>query len=248
MQLNVFLERLSVSPFSGNFVVKGGFLISALTDMGQRTTMDLDATCIHCPFDQNEISRIMSEICSFPGNDDFSFRFISCEAIRERSDYPGLRVHLTATYETLKIPFSIDVTFGDVITPKAVRFTYPRIFDDGVINLMAYTLETVLAEKLESILRLNIINTRMRDFYDICLLSSTQEIDTERLSVALKRTCNRRGDAELIAKSDELLNAIEKSERMQKLWEFYRKQYPYAKDITWQTAFLRTKTLLDKVL
>ncbi len=246
--IECFLERLSKSRFCANFIVKGGILISAVTTIKQRTTMDLDTTCAGCRFDEEELAKMMREICALKGNDDFVFLFLSCGSIREKSDYVGFRVHLNAKYESIEAPLTIDVTTGDAITPRQRSFSYPRLFEEPPIEIYSYTIETVLAEKLEAILSLNVTNTRPRDFYDVYLLSSVVSIDEKILGEALLRTSARRGTEQNLMKVDDYLAAIKISSNIRTQWQRYVRIYPYARELDFDDIFMRIENLLHRIL
>ena len=189
-----FLNRLSVSEYKEKFVLKGGMLVAALVGLDNRATMDLDTTLKNLPLTPEAIEKALSEIFEINLNDDVKFRLKSISPIREDDIYGGYRVALDAIYETIVTPMTIDVSTGDVITPNAVQFSFTGIFDDELkFELWAYNIETVLAEKVETILRRSVFNTRPRDFYDAYILITTQKFDKAVFAEALEKTIEHRG-------------------------------------------------------
>jgi len=232
--LERLLERIALSPYRKNFIVKGGFLISAIVGLDTRATMDLDTTIKGFTLTHEIIREIFTEICSLEVEDDISFEIAGISDIREGDDYPGLRVSLKAVYPPIKGPLTVDVTTGDIITPREINFSFPLLFDDRRIGILSYNLETILAEKIETVLSRSIANTRPRDYYDIHVLYALRglEINKDLLRLALERTTKKRGSGYILAEYPEIMQAIRKSEELRKLWEKYQKDYPYAKDIS----------------
>lgn len=189
------LEGLSKSKWQPNVVVKGGMLISSLVGVASRTTMDLDTTVRGFDLTHESAESVFRQIAELASDDDWTFEFDRIEDIRETDDYPGIRVHLKALYPPMAVPLTIDVTTGDKITPAPIEYRYPLLFDEGSISLMTYTLETVLAEKLETVVSRGVANTRPRDFYDIHVLWKLwgEECDPATLKDALSATCEKRG-------------------------------------------------------
>lgn len=173
--LERLLERISLSPYKHNFILKGGFLISAIVGLDTRTTMDLDTTIKGFTLTHESIRNIFTEICAIDVDDDVIFEMGDISDIREGDDYPGVRVRLNANYTPISIPLTVDVTTGDIITPREIEYTFSLLFDDRSISILAYNLETVLAEKIETVLSRSTANTRPRDFYDIHILYSLRE-------------------------------------------------------------------------
>ena len=170
--LERLLERISLSEYKPNFILKGGFLISAIVGLDTRATMDLDTTIKGYDLTIENLKQIFESICSINVDDDVTFEIYNVSEIREGDEYPGYRVHLKALYAPLAVPLTVDVTTGDKITPREIEYTFKLLFDDKTISIMAYNLETVLAEKLETVISRGQANTRPRDFYDIHILYS----------------------------------------------------------------------------
>lgn len=227
-----FLNRLSVSEYKDKFVLKGGMLVAALVGIDNRATMDLDTTLKNLPLRPETIKKALNDIFEIDLNDDVKFVLKGISQIREDDIYGGYRVALDAIYETIVTPMTIDVSTGDVITPNAVRFDFTGIFDDKLtFEVWAYNIETVLAEKVETILRRSVFNTRPRDFYDAYILITTQSFDKTIFVEALKKTIEHRGTAKQINDVNDTISIIADSDDLKRMWNNYQKQFVYAKDI-----------------
>jgi len=230
-----FLERLSLSDYKDKFILKGGMLVAAIVGMDARSTMDLDATIRGIPLTEESIRDTMRKICSFPVQDDVILTVSTITPIRPDDIYGGYRTKITAIYDTIEIPFTVDISTGDVITPQPIKYTFRCIFEEEKrIELWAYNIETVMAEKIETILSRNIFNTRSRDFYDIFILSTTQAYNIELLKEAVTATATHRGTAKQIADIPAVLKLIENSAELRQMWEKYRREFDYAADISYE--------------
>ena len=227
------LERLSKSKWRDNVVIKGGMLISSLVGVASRTTMDLDTTITGFTLTRESAEKVFREVAVIDADDDWAFEFDRTEDIRETDDYPGIRVYLKAAYPPMVVPLKIDVTTGDSITPGPVAYDYPLLFDGGSIRLMSYPLETVLAEKFETVVSRGVTNTRPRDFYDILLLRRTRgdKCEIPTLWEALERTCAKRGSTEMMEHWQTILDEVATDKAMLVLWDKYAKKNPYAAGI-----------------
>lgn len=229
------LVRLAASAYKEKFVLKGGMLVAAIVGLDNRATMDLDTTLKNLPLTPEAIRTALEEICAVPSDDEVTFELGTISPIREDDIYGGYRVALTAKFETLLTPLSIDVSTGDAITPHAVPYQFAEIFDEEKsYELWAYNIETVMAEKVETILRRSVFNTRPRDFYDAYILASTQKFNKDVFTQALRATAAHRGTTEQIADVPGILRNIEESPQLRAMWEKYRKQFAYAQDITYE--------------
>lgn len=229
------LVRLAVSEYQDKFVLKGGMLVAAIVGLDNRATMDLDATLKNFPLTPNAIRSAMEQICSIPVEDGVSFKLGVITPIREDDIYGGYRLSLNARYDTILTPLTIDISTGDVITPNPIKFVFTEIFDESkCFELWAYTIETVLAEKIETILRRGVFNTRPRDFYDAYILLTTQNYDPAVFHDALRATAEHRNTVEQIEDIDGILKNIGESAELQKMWGKYRRQFEYAKGISYQ--------------
>lgn len=243
-----FLNRLSVSAYKEKFVLKGGMLVAALVGLDNRATMDLDTTLKNLPLTPESIEKSLNEIFEIDLKDDVIFKLKGVSPIREDDIYGGYRVTLDAIYETIITPMSIDVSTGDVITPNAVKFNFTGIFDDELkFELWAYNIETVLAEKVETILRRNVFNTRPRDFYDAYILITTQEFDKKLFAEALEKTIEHRGTRNQINDYMDILTIIENSEDLRRMWNNYQKQFAYAKDISFEDTCKSVNELITGI-
>ena len=226
------LVRLSASEYKEKFVLKGGMLVAAIVGLDNRATMDLDTTLKNLPLTPEAIRSALEQICAIQMDDDVVFEIGTISPIREDDIYGGYRVMLNARFDALLTPLSIDVSTGDAITPHAIPYQFTEIFDDEKsFELWAYNIETVLAEKVETILRRGVFNIRPRDFYDAYILASTQTFDKAVFSEALAATAAHRGTTEQITDVPEILRNIETSPALRNMWEKYRKQFAYAVDI-----------------
>lgn len=240
-----FLERLSVSEYSEKFVIKGGMLIAALVGLNTRATMDLDTTLRNLPLTDEKISMAISSICAIDLNDDVSFKIGSVEPIRKDDVYGGYCVRLDAIYDTIITPLSIDVSTGDIITPDAVKYELEGIFEEDIrFSLWGYNIETVLAEKVETILSRGIFTTRPRDFYDVYIIGKTQEYDREIFQEALKATAIHRGSLETIKDVNGILEQISSNADLESMWGKYQKKFTYAEGI----AFVDVLEILKEMV
>ena len=226
-----FLLRLSMTGYKEKFVVKGGALIASIVGLSNRATMDMDTTLKDLPLTPDAIRDAIVTICAVDTGDGIKFDFIRLEPIREDDLYGGYRVMMEANYGKIAAPMSMDVSTGDIITPGAVQREFETMFDDKEFCLWSYNVETILAEKVETILNRNVYSTRPRDFYDLYALSKTEVYDKEIFQEALNATARHRHSSDKIKNVDDLLLLITKSDDLQKLWNKYRKQFAYAKEI-----------------
>ena len=240
------LIRLSASEYKEKFVLKGGMLVAAIVGLDNRATMDMDATLKNLPLTPEAIRSALEDVCDIAFDDGVMFEIGTISPIREDDIYGGYRVMLNARFDALLTPLSIDVSTGDAITPHAVPYSFSEIFDDEKsYELWAYNIETVMAEKVETILRRGVFNTRPRDFYDAYILTTTQKFDKAVFADALKATANHRGTAQQIEDVSSILRNIEESPELKTMWDKYRKQFAYAKDITYEQIMNSVKTLLN---
>lgn len=240
------LARLSASNYKEKFVLKGGILVAAIVGLDNRATMDMDTTLKNLPLTPEAIRSALEDICNIALNDGVVFEIGTISPIREDDIYGGYRVMVYAKFDTLLIPMSIDVSTGDAITPHAVQYNFSEIFDDEKsYELWAYNIETVMAEKVETILRRGVFNTRPRDFYDAYILTTTQKFDKRVFTDALKATASHRGTTQQIADVPSILHNIEGSPELKTMWDKYRKQFAYAADIEYGQIMATLKTLME---
>ena len=223
------LERLAVSRYRNNFILKGGLLISSMIGIDERTTIDMDTTVRGISMEETEITSVILEILSLDVDDGITFAFRRIEPIREDDAYRNFRVHIEARYGKINSPMKIDITTGDEITPAAIQYDYPFLFEQKTVPVMAYTLETILAEKYETILRRNIGTTRARDFYDLHTLyrERNEEIRADVLRLAVAHTARKRGSAAELADWKEIVQDIREEPTLTSLWNNYAAENPY---------------------
>lgn len=230
-----FLARLSVSKYSDKFVIKGGMLVAAIVGLDTRSTMDLDTTLRNLPLTEEQIWSSINDICEINLQDDVIFELKSVAPIRKDDIYGGYCVKLEAKFETIITPLAIDISTGDVMTPNPVKYEFVGIFDENVhFHLWGYNIETVLAEKVETILSRGIFSTRPRDFYDVYILSKTQNYDREIFRNALNATAKHRGSLERISDFNDIIQDISESNDLKIMWTKYQKKFIYAKDILYE--------------
>lgn len=223
------LERLAASKYQNNFILKGGLLISSMIGISERTTMDMDTTVRGIQMEEDEIVATVKEILAIDVGDGITFEYKAIEPIREEDAYNNFRVHLRAKYGKIDSPMKIDVTTGDVITPAAIQYDFPMLFEEKTLPVMAYTLETVLAEKYETIIRRNIGTTRARDYYDLHTLyrSRKQEVRPEILKAAVLHTAQKRDSVEDIHDWKDILQEIREEPNLYRLWDNYVAENKY---------------------
>ncbi len=231
-----FLERISLSEYKNQFILKGGMLVAAMVGLDARATMDLDATIKGTNVSVEDVEMIISKIISIPLNDGVLFRIKRISETMEEADYPGVRVSMETKFDGVITPLKIDISTGDIITPREIKYNFNLMFENRTIEVWAYNLETVLAEKLETVISRNVTNTRMRDFYDIYILQKLhgKQLKKQVLWNALVATARKRGTLEQINSGDrrEIFDEIEISSVMENLWKTYQKNYSYAADIS----------------
>jgi len=240
-----FLERVSLSEYRDNLIIKGGLLISSLVGLDTRSTMDLDTTLQHIHLTTENAGNIVRRICAIDTDDDITFEVKSIEEERKNDRYGGFCVKMSAIYGSITASLSIDMTTGDVITPMPIEYQYAKMFDsDTVISLWAYNVETILAEKIETILSRNVLNTRIRDYYDVYILTTTKTIQKEVLYDALRATAIHRGTWDNIQEIGKIMETIETDSGLRDLWARYQRKFLYAKDITFESLIAALKKLL----
>ena len=230
-----FLERISFSEYRDRFVLKGGMLVAAMVGLDARSTMDLDATIKGVNVSTEDVEKLIDAIIAVPIDDGVSFQIKSIMEIMDEAEYPGIRVSMTSVFDSVVTPLKIDISTGDAITPKEVRYRFKLMLEDRSIDILAYNLETVLAEKLETIITRTVTNTRMRDFYDIYILHQIhgKTLDQTVFSKALRATACKRGTEQNLVEAEEVIEEVKNSPVMQRLWVAYQKKFSYAADVDW---------------
>lgn len=244
-----FLERLSLSKYKENLIVKGGFLISSMIGIANRTTMDMDTTAKGLPLNEEAVKRIMTEIVEQDLEDGIQFNIDVIEYIRENSVYENFRVHLFATYGKIKNAMKVDITIGDTITPGEVDWSYNCLFEDKRINVMAYPLVTVIAEKFETVIFRNIATTRMRDFYDLHILYELNKsaLNFDLLKTAIERTAQGRGSLTIIAENKDIIKDIMSDKYLQEIWQAYLRENRYIGDLEFRKVVSSLKEMSEKL-
>ena len=235
--LERLLERISISPYKDNFILKGGMLISAILGMSSRSTMDMDTTVKGFELTEENATKILNEICKIELDDDITFKMNKIELIREDDDYNGYRATFEAKFKNaMPVIFKIDITTGDAITYKEIEYDYNLMLEDRKIPVWSYNLETILAEKFEAVIKRGIAGTRIRDFYDVYMLINTQDenINKKLLTVAINLTSEHRESLDLIKDWKNTLEILKTDEDMKKRWKVYQKTYFYAKEIEYE--------------
>lgn len=242
-----FLERLAQSEYRDNFIIKGGILVTAMIGVAHRSTMDIDTSMKNLNLSAEDALRVVNQVKDIDLDDGVSFEVKDVSNIMDEMEYPGIRVTMNANVGRLITPLKIDISTGDVITPRAIEFNYDLLLEDRSISLWSYNLETILAEKLQTVLARGILNTRMRDFYDIRMLLDTYEdkVNKAVLKDAFAATCKKRGTDHLQEQAEEIIKIIEANEQLQVLWRAYEKKYSYAADIDYASVISSVRKLMD---
>ena len=242
-----FLERLARSEYRDNFIIKGGILVTAMIGVAHRSTMDIDTSMKNLNLSAEDALRVVNQVKDIDLDDGVSFEVKGVSNIMDEMEYPGIRVTMNANVGRLITPLKIDISTGDVITPRAIEFNYDLLLEDRSISLWSYNLETILAEKLQTVLARGILNTRMRDFYDIRMLLDIYEdkVNKAVLKDAFAATCKKRGTDHLQEQAEEIIKIIEADEQLQVLWRAYQKKYSYAADIDYASVISGVRKLMD---
>lgn len=242
-----FLERLAQSEYRDNFIIKGGILVTAMIGVAHRSTMDIDTSMKNLNLSAEDALRVVNQVKDIDLDDGVSFEVKDVSNIMDEMEYPGIRVTMNANVGRLITPLKIDISTGDVITPRAIEFNYDLLLEDRSISLWSYNLETILAEKLQTVLARGILNTRMRDFYDIRMLLDTYEdkVNKAVLKDAFAATCKKRGTDHLQEQAEEIIKIIEADEQLQVLWRAYQKKYSYAAEIDYASVISGVRKLMN---
>ena len=227
------LEKLSKSKYSENFILKGGLLISSLIGVDMRSTMDMDTTLRGIPVNEESISNILNEILAIEIDSDIEYKLIKLLPIRQKDVYEDFCASISCVFGKVNTNLNIDITTGDVITPREMNYSYSKILEEGTIQVMTYTIETILAEKFETISSRNVTTTRARDFYDLYMLYNIykDKIDKNILRNAIEKTSKHRGSFETVLQYREILELFQESKMMEILWKKYTQNNPYVKDV-----------------
>lgn len=242
-----FLERMSVSEYKDKFILKGGMLVAAMVGLDARSTMDIDATIKGADVNVEAVEQIITHIISVPMDDGVTFRVKQISEIMDEAEYSGVRISMETEFDGVRTPLKIDISTDDVITPREIQYSFKLMLEERTIDAWAYNLETVLAEKLETVISRNITNTRMRDFYDIHILLKLygNTLDANVLDEALRATAKKRETEKYLSNAVELFEEVQNDSNMLKLWNAYQKKFSYAEDISWDAVMSAVKELYD---
>lgn len=243
-----FLERIALSQYRNNFILKGGMLVAAVVGLDTRATMDIDTTVRSLNLDKESATRTIEDIISVEIPDGVQFQITKVTDIMEEHDYPGIRFMLEATLDKMRQAIKIDISTGDIITPRAVEYSYKLMFEDRAISLWTYNLETLLAEKLETIMARGTANTRMRDFYDIHVINHQESFDKEVLRKAFLATSEKRDSTIQIPDFRDILSSVESDEAMQTQWESFKTDSFFVGELSWEDVMESVKELAEAVL
>lgn len=242
-----FLERVAISEYRNNFILKGGLLVASIVGVDMRSTMDIDTTVKALPLNEEDARRIIEEICKIEIDDGIRFRITSVKEIMEDFDYPGIRMMLEATLERLRQPIKIDISTDDAITPRAVGYDYKLMFEERTISLLTYNIETLLAEKVQTILARGLANTRMRDFYDVYEIVNVKhdDIDSQILKDAFAATCKKRETTFKKEDAISILAKIKSDEVLSKMWGRFSETNYFVGKLNWEQVIQRNVEFIE---
>ena len=243
------LERISVSKYQDNFILKGGLLLSAMFGIGNRMTKDMDATITGIDVSKDKMLKVLNEILSINLKDGVKFDVVDITDIREDDEYGGNKYHIVGKLQSLKVNLEIDISTGDKVTPRELKYKYPLIFEDRTIMISSYNIETILAEKIETVLRRGVFNSRMKDFYDIYyfLTKLRKEIDINVLKEAVDNTFTKRNSFEYLNDYEQIIDSIIGNERLERLWNIYSNNYKYASGIDINEILILLKDIIREL-
>lgn len=243
------LERISVSNYQDNFILKGGLLLSAMFGIGNRVTKDMDATITGIDVSKDKMLKVLNEILSINLKDDVKFDVVDITDIRGDDEYGGNKYHIVGKLQSLKVNLEIDISTGDKVTPRELKYKYPLIFENRTIIISSYNIETILAEKIETVLRRGVFNSRMKDFYDIYyfLTKLRKDININILKEAVNNTFTKRNSFEYLNDYEQIIDSIIGNERIEKLWNVYSNKYKYANDIDINEILNLLKSIINEV-
>jgi len=247
--LERLLERSAVSEYKYKFILKGGMLITAIVGIDMRNTLDMDATIKGFDLEKDNLENILNEIFNIDLDDGVTFEFRGIKEIRQEDEYGGYRVSLDAKFDKLVVPMKLDITTGDVITPKEIKYKFNLLFEERSIEILAYNMETVIADKFETIISRNVDTTRARDFYDIYILWTTQQknFDKKSLKQATIKKFEYRGSVDKLNNIDEIVEVIKESEALKEHWKNYQGKFSYAKDISYEDTVKELMEIVDVI-
>lgn len=241
------LMRIEKSKYKDNIILKGGVLLSSIIGEDLRTTKDIDATLKSLPLNIESVKNIFEEILCIDIDDNVNFEIVNIKDIRLEDDYGGFRINVKGTYDTIRTNFFIEITTGDIITPREIKYKYNSIFEDKKINIMAYTIETIIAEKFESIISKNITTTRAKDFYDLYMLMNKhkKDINNKNLVKAITNTFNKRNTKFNIVNFKEIVEILENSNALKRVFTDYQSKLEYTKGVTFEDTINSLREIIN---
>ncbi len=241
------LMRIEKSKYKDNIILKGGVLLSSIIGEDLRTTKDIDATLKSLPLNIESVKNIFEEILCIDIDDNVNFEIVNIKDIRLEDDYGGFRINVKGTYDKIRANFFIEITTGDIITPREIKYKYNSIFEDKKINIMAYTIETIIAEKFESIISKNITTTRAKDFYDLYMLKNKQkkDINNKNLVKAITNTFNKRNTKFNIVNFKEIVEILENSNALKRVFTDYQSKLEYTKGVTFEDTINSLREIIN---
>jgi predicted nucleotidyltransferase component of viral defense system len=244
------LERISRSRLRENLIIKGGTIVASMVGIENRSTMDVDATVKNMPLSEGSVRGIIDELVSIPLDDNMVFTVKSVGTIMDEAEYPGIRILMDASLEKMRIPMKLDFSTDDIITPHEISYPYKLLFEDRSVSVLAYNIETILAEKIQAIVSRGLASTRMRDFYDVYILERmhSQQIDSGTLRTAFTNTSLKRGTRADKGTVLQTLEEINDNQRLLGLWQSYRNKYDYAERVEWQSVMAALRKAFSSVL
>lgn len=241
--LERLLERISVSKYRDKFILKGGMLVAAMVGIDTRSTMDMDATIKGQAVNKDNIENILNEIVALDIGDNVKMSLKGIEEIRDEAEYPGLRASIQTEFDGITNMLKLDMTTGDMIVPKEITYEFKLMFEDRILKVKAYNIETVLAEKIETIITRSTANTRMRDYYDVYIIMTMYKdlVNDDLLNDAIIKVSENRDTTHVLKDKTTILKEIANSVQMQHRWERYQSKYSYAKEIQWNDIIVVLK-------
>ncbi len=241
------LARIAKSKYKTNFILKGGLLISSMIGLSSRATQDIDISIINKPLTRDAIQRMIIEICDINIGDNIRYELASIQDIREEFEYPGIRLSFKVYFDKIIDSLKMDITTGDIIIPKEIAYGYKLLLEDKTIELYSYSLETIIAEKLESILSKNILGTRMRDYYDLYMLENLfkDRINKKLQKQALENTCKKRNTTNVLENAKDIIVEIKNDENQQNLWKNYANKNTYVKNVSFEDTIKSINSILQ---
>lgn len=245
--LERFIDRISKSKYKNDFILKGGVLISSMVGVDLRSTLDIDTTIKGFEFTLDKLNEVLNEIIETDIGDMFNFKILMNKKIMEETEYHGYRVTLEANFDTIFQKFKIDISTGDIITPNEVKYNIKQMLSDDKIEILAYNIETILSEKIHSIIQKGEDNTRARDYYDIYILEKTkkEEINNNILKEAIINKFEERKNSNLVSNIYLKVLDLEKNIKLKELWNEYRSKFTYAKDIEFEDTIKSLKNIVS---